>query len=67
MHRMLRCVRKPCLHAAPHRKLSILQISTNIKNKISSLAYDIKKDFLGIILDGFQRGGPPDHVKIFVF
>ena len=52
--RMLRCVRKPCPHSAPHciqtqlssrctaphRKLNILQISSNIK-KIISLADNI--------------------------
>ena len=57
--RMLRHVRKPCPHAAPHRiqpqlssrctapncKLRILQISTNIKKKISSLACDIQKTY----------------------
>ena len=47
--RMLRCVRKLCPHAAPHRiqtqpssrctaphrKLNILQISTNIRKKLA--------------------------------
>ena len=47
--RMLRCIRKPCPHAAPHRiqtqlssrctaphrKLNILSISTNIRKKLA--------------------------------
>ena len=68
---MLRCVRKPCTHAAPHRVQTQLSsrctapqvmYSSNFhkhQKTISSSAYDIKKkDFWGIILDSFQRGGP---------
>ena len=69
--RMLRCVRKPCPHAAPHHiqtqlssRYTAPQVisSSNFRKhqkKISSLAYDIQKiDFWCIILEGFQRGGP---------
>ena len=68
---MLRRVRKPCSHAAPHRIQTQLSsrctapqvtYSSNFhkhQKKISSLAYDIQKiDFGGIILDSFWRGGP---------
>ena len=64
--RMLRCVRKPCPHAAPHHiqtQLSSRYTAPQViyfsnlhkhQKKITHLAYNIQKiDFWGIILDGF--------------
>ena len=68
--RMLRCVRKLCPHAAPHRiqtqlslhctvphhKLIIFLISTNIGKKLALKIMTYKKiDFWSIILESFQK------------
>ena len=75
--RLLRCVRKSCPHAAPHRiqtQLSLCYTAPQViyslnfhkhQKKFSSLVYNIQKiDFGGNILDGFQKGG---RFKRFVF